>query len=310
MSPATTTPPPAWDGTSKGGSRGNRAFMFLIRHFGVLPAYALLLPVSLTYALHDRKAATAVRDLRRRLGLRTSGLDLWRHFAAFGISLIDRLAFLARGKVPFKYTSDHEDLITDVLKEGKGVILLSAHVGNWELAGNLLRDRINTPINIVARDNEREQVREALDEAMRNRRLKVIALSEHGTDVTIQILNALRAGEIVCLHGDRLVEQQQSEALDFLGAPARLPIGPFAIAAIAGCPIIPIFVIRTGWMHYTFRAHQPIRLGIVDRAHRREAIRRAMQHYVDVLSEVVRGAPSEWHNFYDFWASGTGLGES
>lgn len=292
--------PPAWDGRSKGSPVGIRVFMFLIRHTGLVPAYALLFFVAWWYALVPRDATPCIRDFRRRLGLSTNTPDLFRHYYGFGMSLVDRFVFLSGRKTSLRYTGAGEELIAQAVARGTGVILLSAHVGNYELAGNLLHDRIQATINIVALDNEAEQMRRVYSPLLSNRRLKLITVTADQVDVTVQILRALRQGEIVCFHGDRVLDQR-SELLPFLGHPARFPIGPYAVAAIARCPIIPFFVVKNGLRTYAMTAYDPIDIPECSREERPAALRAAACRFANVLETIVRAHPREWHNYYPFW---------
>ncbi|MBD3243648.1 MAG: hypothetical protein GF331_23865 [Chitinivibrionales bacterium] len=288
-----------WSGRGKGTSLGNRFFMVLIRALGVLPAYAFLIPACLSYALFDRPSRQALRTFRSALGRRCGFTALYRHFYCFGMSLVDRFSFLVLRRCPFTYTCNGEERIAAAAGERNGVILLSAHVGNWEIAGNLLNDRLDVPINVLMLDAEREALRRVYQPALEKRRFRAIAIVPNAPDAMVETVARLRQGEIVCLLGDRLLDGRTMTA-PFLGRPARFPIGPFAVAALTGAPIIPVFTLKTGLRHYTFTAYEPITVS-ADRRNRDDAIRRGLARYVAILEEIVRMHPYQWYNFYDFW---------
>jgi len=83
-----------WTGRGKGSTAGNRFFMILIRFFGTLPAYLFLIPVTFFYALKDRQAAAALKEVRCRAGASNGFWSIYRNFLMFGTSLVDRFAFL------------------------------------------------------------------------------------------------------------------------------------------------------------------------------------------------------------------------
>lgn len=292
---------PHWDGKGKGSTLGNRLFMGCIRRCGVLPAYGLLFPACVSYALFDRRAKAALRSFRSHLGLRNGIVGLYRHFYTFGMSLVDRFAFLLQSSPSFSYRCIGEEIITGELAKGAGAILLSAHVGNWELAGNLLHDRVKAPINIAMVDAEREALRQVYRPATDRRRLKVIGLGDDGLGAMVEINACLGRGELVGFLGDRVLPGAQGVSLPFLGENASFPQGPFVVALLSGAPIIPVFTLKTGLRHYTFRAHPPIHLPRVGRDKRDSVIREAMMHYVATLESVVRKHPYQWFNFYGFW---------
>jgi predicted LPLAT superfamily acyltransferase len=290
-----------WTGEGKGSSAGNRFFIRLIRLVGVLPAYAFLLPACVSYTLFDRSTKESLRAFRRRLGRPRVGLlTMYRHFLAFGMSLIDRFAFLIRRRSPFRYRCIGEDRIADAVAEGHGVILLSAHVGNWEIAGNLLHDRLGVPINVIMLDREREALQQIYREATDQRRFRAIAIVPDSPDAMVETVNRLRNGEVVCLLGDRLLDGRQ-ERVPFLGGDASFPVGPFVLSALTGAPIVPVFTLKTGLLHYTFTAYDAIRVPGA-RSHRDEAITESLESFVRLLETIVRSRPYQWYNFFDFWA--------
>ena len=193
-----------WDGRSKGSVFGTLIFLKIISTIGLFPAYCLLTLVSCYYVFKDRKSVRALRDFRSRLGLPTSFCHLWQHFFSFGMNIVDRYAFLSRKKTPFIIRAINEATIIDVLKNGKGALLLSAHIGNWELAGNLLYDRIGVPINYAMVDAEKPEIRKAFAGALARRRISVIPINQDGVGLMLRMLAALRGNEIVCMHGDRM----------------------------------------------------------------------------------------------------------
>lgn len=290
----------SWDGKGKGSPLGYRIFIALISRVGVLPAYALVLPACLRYVLFDKASRTALNQFRARLGLGRYPGALLGHFYAFGISLVDRFAFLLLPRPPFRYRSSGENRIQEALNAGKGAILLGAHLGNWEIAGNLLHDRLNTPLHAVMLDNEREALRQASHSVLSRRRISIVPLVADSPDTVLQLLQALRRNELVAMLGDRVFDGK-SEQIEFLGAPAPFPSGPFALAAASGAPIVPISVIKQGLHTYRFSAYEPIHLAELPRPRRREAIIEAMTTYARILEGQCRQHPHQWFNFFPFW---------
>jgi predicted LPLAT superfamily acyltransferase len=291
----------AWDGKSTGSTAGNRVFIQLVSRFGPLPAYVLLAFVSLSYAIFDKKSAAAIRLLRDRLKLKTSLFHLYRHFFSFGMNLIDRYAFLLGRQSFFVYESVREDVIEQALGGGRGVILLGAHIGNWEIGGNLLSKRLNAPLYYVMLDAERPAMRDILKKALDSRASNVIPIGSDGIELMFSVREALRKNGIVCMHGDRSIGTK-GEKHNFLGEDVVFPVGPFAIGAATGAPIVPFMVTKTGLRKYVFKAYAPILFEGVTPENRDKYIFTAMERYVGILEQVVKEKPYEWFNFYDFWA--------
>jgi predicted LPLAT superfamily acyltransferase len=291
-----------WDGTSKGSAAGHWVFFRLISLFGLWPAYLLLVFVAFYYVFKDRTAGRAVRVFRKHLGTKATFADVYRHFFSFGMSLIDRYAFLIGKQSLFTFETIREDLIVSALEGKKGAILLGAHIGNWELAGNLLSDRIKAEIHYVMVDAEKSDVRSVSKQALSQRRVVPIPVGQGGLELVLAVRNALRHNGLVCMHGDRNVGQKSAQH-SFLGENVTFPIGPFAIAASTGAPIIPIVVIKRGMSKYFFKAFAPMQFDGVTAENRDKYIFTAMERYVGILEQIVKEHPLQWFNFYDFWAA-------
>lgn len=290
-----------WVGKSRENNLGNRIFNVIISRFGLNPAYFVLFFAATQYTLLDKKSRKVIKEFRSRLGLKTTILDYYRHFYSFGISLIDRYAYLLSEKSLFSYTFLREDVIAEYVSRGKGVILLGAHMGNWEVAGNLLKERLNVRVNLLMYDIESEETKKTFSRALNNRDVNIINITLDSPDSMIEIVNALRRGEIICMHGDRIMGNQRGRRIEFLGREALFPSGPFDIAAVTGAALIPFYALKTSWKHYTFRAFDPVVIRYSDREERQKLISAAMDAYVKTLESVAKEFPCQWYNFYDFW---------
>lgn len=293
--------PQKWDGRGRGSTVGNWFFTVLIRAGGVYPAYALLIFVACVYTLLDRELRRIIRDFRATLGLPQSLWHVYRHIYSFGMNLIDSFAFLTMKKPPFTYRCIGEEHICEALQKGQGLILLSAHIGNWEIAGNRLFDRIDTRINLVMLDNERESIKRVFRKATDKRRITIIAVSEDGFDMMIKVRNALASNEIVCFLGDRVRGAEESRELPFFGREARFPVGPFVVAALTGAPIIAVCTLKNGFRRYVHKAYASITFDGMTSKNRNEKIEEGMRTYVSVLEDIVEHNPCQWYNYYLFW---------
>src|SRR5579863_5911987 len=144
--------------------------------------------------------------------------------------------------------------IDQCLAAGNGLIVWTAHVGNWEFASRLLEMHAR-PVNVarVVEDNPAEIT---LRNLMASERLKIVDLSD-GAQATIELLQALRRNEIVAMQGDR-VYQRHSADVSFFSQPASFPLGPFLLSQVSGAPVLPGFVIRQGWLRYHALMGDPI----------------------------------------------------
>jgi predicted LPLAT superfamily acyltransferase len=291
-----------WSGSGqlRGGRGGIAFFIRAIQLLG--PRFCYLLAVFpaayFTFASPD---VPATMDFHRRIFGR---VPWWRrrwlvfkHFYAFGRALIDRTAILAGRTENYSFTFDGEQHIHDAVAQGKGVLLLTAHVGNWEAAGHLL-SRVKCPINVTGFDKETPAIRAMLDRSSRQH-FKLIPLTGAPTDA-IQLVAAMRRGELVCMMGDRTYGSPGTE-VPFFGAPALFPIGGYVMAAIAGAPIVQVFSLRESGGHYRFFGFPPLPPTRPAHHERDGHLKNCAQQFAANLESIVRRDPLQWYNFYPFW---------
>jgi KDO2-lipid IV(A) lauroyltransferase len=181
------------------------------------------------------------------------------------------------------------------LAGGRGLVVWTAHVANTEFASRLL-ELHGRPVN-VARVVEPGNPAEArLRDLMVSERLRIVDLTDRLSP--LELLRALRAGEIVAMQGDR-VFRGAGATVTFFGRPTRFPVGPFHLAHVAGVPVVPGLVVRTGWLRYRMVVGEPIVLDPAEPAD--VAVRRALEKAVSLLEGHLRRWHTQWLNFYDFW---------
>ncbi len=294
----------AWNGRTRGGLVGNWIFITVVRLFGLRCAYALLIPVAFYFLFAAPKAVKASALWRQRVGYWSRSRlrrlwDAYRHFFCFGQMLLDRLAIIGRQGRGFHFQFEGEEHLVAALSQKRGLVLVSAHIGNWEAASHIIfKHRV--PVNIVAYEGERRRLRQLFDRAFQGRQFSVIS-ADGGPDSSIAIMAALRRGEIVAMHGDRCLGPN-GVYCQFLNAAVRLPTGPYIVAAISGAPLIHAFALREGTYRYRLLACPPRQLSFAGHEDRGPLVQQWTQDFATQLEQVVRAYPLQWHNFYDFWA--------
>ena len=288
----------AWEGRSRGTQSGYRIFVWLLRTGGLRPAYSLLHFVTLYYRWFVPAATQPLRYLyEKRLGFsryHTARL-VKRNILLFGQTLIDKIAILSGAKVDLEFTHEGIENIEQLVKEGKGGILLSAHLGNWEVAGHLLK-RVEAPINIVMYDGEEQQMKQYMDQFERKRSFNVILIKDDLSHI-YEISAALARNELICLHGDRFRPGQRTMEHTFLGESAHFPAGPFILASKLKAPVCFVFAFKESNFHYHFYAWPR---NVYD-GRGQAGMERMLDDYVRLLEEKIRQYPDQWFNYYDFW---------
>ncbi|HYE03900.1 MAG TPA: hypothetical protein VEL07_00145 [Planctomycetota bacterium] len=242
------------------------------------------------------------RRLRPDAGLIGLLWLMWRRYASFGRILCDRqLAFLDVKRFRFVCRDLAHDLTMRSVMSQHGAILLAAHVGNWELSGQHLHVLTGARLHMVMVRDDHPKVQAFVDQRMRPAGISVIDPRD-GLGAAIGIYAALEAGDTVCMLGDRVIPGQPTITAQFLGAPAKFPMGPFHAAAITGRPIVASFLVKTGWRTYTLEVDEPYYIVLPkNRRERALVLEHAVQHWATRLEDRVRRYPLQWHNFYDFW---------
>jgi KDO2-lipid IV(A) lauroyltransferase len=183
--------------------------------------------------------------------------------------------------------------IDECLAAGRGVIVWTAHLGNWEFASRLLEMHGRT-VNI-ARLVENNPAEIMLRDLMLNERVRIVDLGS-GAAASLELVHALRRNEIVAIQGDR-VYQRLTASLPFFGAPAEFPLGPFLLSQVSGAPVLPGFVLRSRWLRYRVVMGQPI-WPVADGV---AAQQTCLEEAVGFLEANLRTDYDQWLNFYPFW---------
>lgn len=178
-------------------------------------------------------------------------------------------------------------------REGRGVVLVSAHFGNWELGAAALAARGLPALAVVQRHPNRR-----VDELFARHRARLDFRAVPVGQAAVPILRHLRSGGTVTVLGDRPYGEG-GVLLEFFGRPARFPTGPARLALAAGAAFIPGFVLRRFDDSFTIVFEPP--LTAAAGAGRRRRLRALTEAYVRILERYVRENPSQWLNFYPAW---------
>jgi predicted LPLAT superfamily acyltransferase len=291
---------PQWEGKSKGNKLGYRIFVFVCQSLGVLPAYLLLRLVAFYYFLFSWKSSQHIYSYfrnRLRFSWAKSVLNIYRNYYVFGQTLLDKIIVMAGIENKFTYDFDGEDNLRKIVQQGKGGILLSAHVGNWEAAGHLLK-RLNTRINVVMYDAEHERIKEYVNQVTGGKNFNVIVIKDDLSHV-YAISEALNRNEMICLHADRYLSGNKITEKVFLDAPALFPVGPFSLASGFNVPVSIVFAFKESASHYHFYGSEILQRA--DSESKTEFSTRLINVFIADLEKKVREYPVQWFNYYNFW---------
>jgi predicted LPLAT superfamily acyltransferase len=204
---------------------------------------------------------------------------------------------LAGFQQKFTFAFEGEEFLRQM---NDGGLLVSAHVGNWEIAGQLL-NRLDKRINIILFDAEHQQIKGYLSDVMKSRNVHFIVIRDDFNHL-LEIKAALANKEIVAMHGDRHIEGNRTMIMDFMGKPAAFPIGPLNMAAKFRVPVSFVFAVKETNRHYHFYATPLQTVGFTTNLKQREEnFRATLSVYVRKFEEILLKYPTQWFNYYDFW---------
>ncbi|MBS1614376.1 MAG: lysophospholipid acyltransferase family protein [Bacteroidetes bacterium] len=284
-----------WSGKTRGNLLGYRIFVALIRHLGLRAAYALLRFVSLWFFLFGftpRKHMVNFYTQAMGYSFPRALILTRRNFYLIGQTLVDRFAFLIGKGSAMSYSMNGNHYLKQMTEAGKGGILVSGHVGNWDIAGNMLKSEFNKPINVVMFDGEQEQIKKYWQDKTGGPAFNIIAIKQDLSHI-FMIKQAVDRGEFVCIHADRFLPGSRTITLDFLGKPARFPFGPFHIASKLNAPVTFVFAVKGSDFHYKLSATPPM-----DGLQKPEVYAQA---FVKTFEEKVKATPEQWFNYFDFY---------
>jgi lauroyl/myristoyl acyltransferase len=198
-------------------------------------------------------------------------------------------------------------VLDDLLQRGKGVIFVSAHLGNWELGAAALA-ALGYKVNAVALWVPNEKLNGLYQRYRTSRNINPIPFGRAARDC----IHKLRENEIIAVVGDRDFTTSV-QTVEFFGRPARLPEGPAKLALATGAPLLPIFMIRLPDDTFGYIVEEPI---WADK--RRHSVDDVMRQIAVALERVIRRHSEQWFLFHNLWdleedralATATAFGES
>lgn len=182
-----------------------------------------------------------------------------------------------------------------------GAIILTAHMGNYDLGAHLFSEISHRKIVMVRAPETDPQTRRHEEELHRRTTAGTnlaVDFSTRASDLAFDLLSAVQRGELVAIQGDRVTPGISTLNATLFGKATELPAGPFALAMAARVPIYPLFIVRLGRRRYRLVTGKPIE--VVRGRDRAQAFDRAMSEWTHELERVIRGAWFQWFTFAPF----------
>ncbi len=264
-------------------------------------AYIFLYPVIFTYELCSPNIHRVTTPYFRRrfpnhnwLALR---MDVFKNILSFGKVLVDRGWMGFNRKAELTGTFDDSEQLREIIQEGKGAVILLAHVGNWQTCLGRLK-ALDAKVHALM-EFDQENVSKHFFQLRGEMPFNIIDV--HGfLGGMIEATTALQQGDIVLIMADRL-HQGRHETVNFMGSRVRFPIAPYHLAATAGSPVVVLFAAKTGRKSYSLSIWDTYRPG-QSNLQRDEELAHCAQRFSSALEKYVEQYPYQWYNFFDIWS--------
>ena len=288
---------------------GMRLLFWLCRIVGRWPVRLVLYPVLLWYFLSKPAARAASSDYLRRvaehsaeLNVDVGKLTVFRHFAAFAESILDKMLLWSGLFDTDSVKHQGQTLIAAEIVKKRGGLLICCHLGNLDLCRVLSKQMAGFKMTVLLHTKHAQRFNRLLAQLNPDSQLNITQVTELSAATAVLLSEKIAQGEFVAIAGDRIpvTPKPRIAMADFLGAPAPFPVGPYILASLLQCPVYLIFTLRRGptsEIHFElFR--ESIRL---PRAERDRVLADLVADYAIRLQHYCRRAPLQWFNFYQFW---------
>ena len=251
------------------------------------------------YLFAPRVRRASAQYLQHFPGHRGDFIDVIRHIHHFSAVVLDRVYFLTDQFSKFDVSIYGEEHLSEFQAAGRGVILLGAHVGSFEILRCLGLQRQHTPLKILMYLDHNAMITHILDELNPKVARSVINLAD--PSALLQMKESLDQGSMIGILGDRVLAGERQVECKLLNHSIALPAGPFTFSEMLNVPVIGFFGIYIGSNRYAIH-FVPLSPGqTTSREHRVSAVTALTQKYADTIQSMLYQYPYNWFNFYDYW---------
>lgn len=293
----------SWSSRSLGRNWQHQFFYLAIRLGGRRLAYFVLNFIVAWYVLFSREARRRCRFyLERRFpqaGRRQRLVQSYRLLQSFGQVLIDRATVGICGADQFRVTLRGKEDLLALLARNRGLILINAHVGCWQVAMSAL-GFMETPVNLLMQREEGDIDRHYFDHAG-------IECPYHIIDPrgflggALEMMAVLKRGEVLSVMGDRMLgDDRNGVPVDFLGGRVLVPYSAYKLAAATGAPVVALFSYKTGPASYQLELFRTI-TAPVSTGRDAQAFVPCAQEFADSLAAFCQRHPFQFFNFFNMW---------
>jgi predicted LPLAT superfamily acyltransferase len=233
------------------------------------------------------------------------GSGLWTsyvHFISFANAIVDKLAAWSGAITLADVEYQGRDELVAAIKHGRGAVLLGSHLGNLEVSRVIADLDADIRINVLVHTKHAQKINHLFNQINPHSALNLIQVTDVDMTTSSLLSDKIEQGELVIIAADRTPVSQQPRvsSVNFLGAEALFPQGPFILAALLKCPVYTLFCLKQNNKHVIYFEHFCDEL-VFPRKTREQTIQQTIQRYTQRLQRYCLMAPLQWFNFFDFW---------
>ncbi len=300
--------PPTWQ------QRPERSNLLMLRvmtwislRLGRSAGRCVLYGIAAYFLVANTAARRASRDyLRHVLDLgasgRVSSLLVFRHFLSFASAIHDRVYLINDRFNLFDIRIHQAHLVAELTASQKGVFLMGAHAGSFEVLRAVGRRQPGLRVAMVMYEENARKLNAALGAINPRAQQDIVSLGH--VDSMLRVNELLESGCVVGMLADRCLNNDATRPVQFFGEPAEFPVGPFRMAAILRRPVLFMVGLYGGKNRYDVHFEMLADFSSIPAGGRDAAVQAAMARYALLLEQHCRMAPYNWFNFFDFWQAG------
>jgi KDO2-lipid IV(A) lauroyltransferase len=264
----------------------------LSRKFAAILAlvFFYLIPIRKKVVFNNLKIAFPENDMRTNKKL------AFRIYLSFAITLVEILSlpYMKRDELFYAVECSNPELIVEKFKEGKGVILLSSHFGNWEFGAISIGIQIQRPFSVIVKPLRNPLVYEWMNKARTKFGNEVVPL---GISIR-KTYQTLKEKKIVAMVADQR-GPAEGVRVDFFGKKVSVYTGPAALAIKTGAPLICGIAVRDKDYNYKMALVEISQQNLPDGDE--EKILEISRRYTSYLEKIIRENPEQWLWMHNRW---------
>ncbi len=296
-----------WASKPESGSLvGLKIGIFFLKLMGPGLFKFLLRPIVFFHYIFDSSARRASEKFLRYIDNNSEhGIEInpFRHYYEFAEGIADRIAIRAGIMKDIKLNWQGKSNILEYIRQGKGGLIFSGHIGNIDALRVYSSKLKKTKIHALMFQKNSSKINSVFNELSPGVESLVIPIEKLSIPAVYRMQNIIDRGEFIGVLPDRAATGTENRVTqtEFLGRRVSFPHGPWILASLLEAPVVLIFTVKTGRSEFSVFCEDFEKKVVLPRQNREEAIRGYVERYAERLEYYTLRYPYQWFNFYDIW---------